>query len=115
VIDNEIISYAKRYMRGVDVQEETLAVELVRSVGIGGSFLDTLHTAEHFRREFFMPQVLFRERRAVWEAQGKERMNDRAEMIAEGIINREVDNGLTAEQATELDAITKRFIESRTA
>ncbi|MBW1995354.1 MAG: trimethylamine methyltransferase family protein, partial [Deltaproteobacteria bacterium] len=63
VIDDEIISYVKRYLRGIEVTQETLAVDITRNVGISGSFLDQMHTFEYFRSELFMPALLFRQTR----------------------------------------------------
>jgi len=110
VIDNEMISYAQRYRRGVPVTDETLAVEVTRAVGIAGSFLEQEHTAENFRAEFFQPALLFRKRRADWEKAGRRRLDQHAEEIANELINRPVDNALTADQARALAALAARFV-----
>ena len=65
VIDNEMIGFALRYRRGFTTTPDALAVEVTRGVGIAGSFLDQEHTAAHCRSEFFMPDLLFRGRRAA--------------------------------------------------
>ncbi|GAG29648.1 unnamed protein product, partial [marine sediment metagenome] len=41
VIDNEIIGMAKRVLRGIRVDDESLALKEIRDVGLGGSFIDT--------------------------------------------------------------------------
>ncbi len=56
VIDNEILGNVLRLMKGVEVNEETLVLELIRSVGQGGHFVDADHTVWHFRKEFFIPK-----------------------------------------------------------
>jgi trimethylamine--corrinoid protein Co-methyltransferase len=63
VIDDEIIAAVRRYLRGFSTDEESLAVEEVRRVGICGSFLDTDHTFSHFREEVFLPERLVRVQR----------------------------------------------------
>jgi len=110
VIDDEIISYVKRYLQGVTVNDETLAVELIKEVGISGSFLDHPHTASHFRTELFMPRLLFRQPRELWEGQGSKDMTERAEERAQALMQNSVDNGLTDDQLRELDALANRFL-----
>ncbi|MFH1759459.1 MAG: trimethylamine methyltransferase family protein [bacterium] len=111
VIDNEMISYVKRYLGGVSISEKSLAVELTRTVGIGGNYLDQMHTAENFESEFFLPKVLYRGKRPEWEAKGKKRMDERALEIAAELSKKEVDNGLTADQEKELQKIADEFLE----
>ncbi|TFH40636.1 MAG: hypothetical protein E4G96_07130, partial [Chrysiogenales bacterium] len=67
VIDDEMIEYARRYLRGVGIDEDTLARDLIREVGISGSFLSEMHTLDHFKEELYMPEVLFRKKREDWD------------------------------------------------
>ncbi len=115
VIDDEIIAYLKRYLQGVAVDDQTLAVELIRRVGISGSFLEQAHTAEHFREELFMPTLLFRQPREEWESQGSKSLAETAEEKAQQLMQNTVDHKLTDEQVAELDAMTQRFVAQITA
>jgi trimethylamine--corrinoid protein Co-methyltransferase len=63
VIDNEMVDYVRRYQRGLEVRPETLNFELVKEVGIGGSFLETDHTLLSYRDHLWMPSVLNRQPR----------------------------------------------------
>jgi trimethylamine--corrinoid protein Co-methyltransferase len=54
VIDNEIARYMRRAIRGIEVSDETLAVDVIEEVGIGGNFVGTDHTARHFRDELLL-------------------------------------------------------------
>jgi trimethylamine--corrinoid protein Co-methyltransferase len=54
-IDAEIARFVRRaVVKPFEVNEETLAVDLVQEVGIGGNFLGEMHTAEHFRDELLL-------------------------------------------------------------
>ncbi len=114
VIDDEIIAYVRRYLRGVTVNDETLAVELIKDVGISGSFLDQSHTATHFRTELFMPQLLCRLPRELWEGEGGKDLTETAEEKAQALMQNTVDNGLTDDQIVELDALANRFLKQIT-
>jgi len=78
VIDNEIIGYALRIANGINVADETLALDLIEQVGPGGSFLTQEHTRDHFKEEMFLPRLTDRHRRAVWEKRGGKTMEKRA-------------------------------------
>jgi len=110
VIDNEMIAYARRYARGIDVSEQTLALDVIRDVGIAGSFLGELHTLEHFRSELFMPELLFRRRRHVWNQEGQPRLEQRAEEVAAELAAGEPEGGLSRHQEAELERIAARFL-----
>jgi trimethylamine--corrinoid protein Co-methyltransferase len=60
VIDDEMVAYVRRHRRGFAVDEAALALDLVREVGIAGSFLETDHTLSRHRRELFSPRLLNR-------------------------------------------------------
>lgn len=46
VIDNEIIDSALRYLRGIEVNGDTLAVDAINKVGHGGSVLQCENTVK---------------------------------------------------------------------
>ncbi len=109
VIDNEMIAFALRYRRGFTTTADALAVEVTRAVGIAGSFLDQEHTAAHCRSEFFMPDLLFRGRRAT-DAGGTDHLKKRAEEIAAVKAAQPAENGLSADQARALDDLAADFL-----
>jgi trimethylamine--corrinoid protein Co-methyltransferase len=71
VIDDEIIGRCLRVLRGIEVTEETLAVDLIEEVGAGGDFLGQEHTVRYMRSEFAKATVSDRETRPKWAEEGK--------------------------------------------
>ena len=57
VIDHEIASFVKRLLRGIEVTEDTLALDTIEEVGPGGDFISLPHTVEHFRQELWISDV----------------------------------------------------------
>lgn len=110
VIDDEMISYVKRYLRGMDVNDESLALNVTRETGIAGSFLDHEHTLEHFRGELFEPRLLFRKRRADWDGAGRSTLSQRAEELSRQLAQRPAEHGLTEDQLAELNRIADAFV-----
>lgn len=78
IIDNELIGYMKRIGRGVSVDDETLAFDVIKEVGPGGTFLVEDHTVEHFREEFYMTTISDRLTYEQWMNKGGERIEVRA-------------------------------------
>jgi trimethylamine--corrinoid protein Co-methyltransferase len=107
VIDDEIIASVRRVERGVDVTDDTLATDLIREVGIGGSFLDSDHTLAHFREELWEPSLLFRNRRERWDGRP---LNEVAEARADELIAAEREPCLTEAQDKALRNIEADFL-----
>ena len=70
VLVDEIIGMVKRIMRGIEVNRETIMLDLVEQIGPGGYFLDEPRSASLARREVWMPTVLDRNQHAIWEQSG---------------------------------------------
>jgi len=109
VIDDEMISYVKRYVRGFRLDGDCLAVDLAREVGITGSFLDKPHTALNFRDELYFPGILWRARRADWEKNGSRSLEERAAAKAGELAAAEPESGLDEDQVRELRRLSGDF------
>lgn len=70
IIDNEIVGYVKRIMRGVEVNDETLAYDVIEEIGPQGNFLVHEHTLEYYRDEFYRPTLSDRRSPDQWEGDG---------------------------------------------
>lgn len=73
---DEIAGLVKRFMQGVQVTKETLAVEVIDRVGPMGHYLADDHTFAHFR-ENWVPSLLDRSTFADWETNGAQSMRER--------------------------------------
>jgi trimethylamine--corrinoid protein Co-methyltransferase len=78
VIDSEMAQIIGRMARGIEVNEETLALDVVHKVGIGRDYLGQRHTMEHFRTEHFIPTVTDRYSYDGWISKGGRSLLDRA-------------------------------------
>jgi trimethylamine--corrinoid protein Co-methyltransferase len=65
LMDCEIFDLIEKMMRGIIVNEETLALDVIRSVGPGGNFLGQKHTAQHMRKRW-VPQFMDRRTYEKW-------------------------------------------------
>ncbi|MEA1968329.1 MAG: trimethylamine methyltransferase family protein [Thermodesulfobacteriota bacterium] len=83
VIDDEIIGNCCKVLKGIDVDAEHLALEVINSVGPGGNFMVSPHTMTHMRTEYFAGNgVTDRKSRDKWEKEGSLDTRERAKKIA---------------------------------
>ncbi|MCP4626577.1 MAG: hypothetical protein GY850_24185 [bacterium] len=74
VLGNEVVGMAKHFIRGIEVNSETLARDVMQRVGPGGNFLQEEHTFRHFRQELWMPTLLSRQPYGIWQQEGAKDM-----------------------------------------
>ncbi len=66
IMDCEIFGIVAKMMEGIRVEEESLALEAIREVGPGGTFLTHPHTKQHLRG-LWLNSLLDRRPYGVWE------------------------------------------------
>jgi trimethylamine--corrinoid protein Co-methyltransferase len=76
VFTAEMITMLRRFMSGVSLDAEALALDVIHAVGPGGEFLSTDHTMAHFR-DFWEPALFNRKRVDDWVEAGSRRLGDR--------------------------------------
>ncbi len=87
VIDDEIIGMSCKVLKGIDIDPEHLALEVIDEVGPGGNFMVHPHTLKHMRSEYFMGNgVTDASARSRWEQGGKLDARERARAIARRIL-----------------------------
>jgi len=87
VMDDEIIGMSCRALKGIEVDPEHLALEVIDAVGPGGNFMTHAHTLKHMRTEYFNGNgVTDRRSRTKWEQDGRLNARERARRIAKKIL-----------------------------
>jgi len=103
VLGNELAGWVRRFMAGVRVTPETLALEIINKVGPGGNFLRNSHTLKNFRNEWWRPELFTREAYNKWFEGGatdiKERIRGRVVDILHSHQPVNLDDGLKAQVA----------------
>jgi len=87
VIDDEIIGMACKVLRGIDVDAEHLALDIIDTVGPAGNFMMSPHTMKYMRSEYFQGNgVTDSKSRHQWEQGGSLDTRERARGIARKIL-----------------------------
>lgn len=87
VLDDDLLGMALRAVRGITVNEQTLALDSIRAAGPGGNFVAGRHTRKHMRREHYVPPLSDREPRETWAAAGGKSAAARAHEVVQGILD----------------------------
>ncbi|MBW2123148.1 MAG: trimethylamine methyltransferase family protein [Deltaproteobacteria bacterium] len=103
VVCSEVVSMARRIMRGIDLSPEHFCLDLMDRVGPEGNYLAEDHTARHFRREFWFPRILDRYPYEAWMEEGGKTLAEKAHMEAERVFREHVPKALQPEIREALD------------
>jgi trimethylamine--corrinoid protein Co-methyltransferase len=77
VICDELIDWLRTALGPVEINDETLALDLIDEVGPDGHFIDTDHTLEHFRQRWY-PALIERHDYQGWLEEGGQDLGRRA-------------------------------------
>lgn len=107
VVDNDICASVKRVIRGMTVDEDSLAIDVIHKAMMGSkNFVGQKHSVKYLRNGEIL-YTLLGERRtfAEWERTGHESMAERAQTEVERILSEHEVPPLTPEQEKELDKV----------
>ena len=106
-ICDDIIGWVNAFLQGVEVSEETLALEVIKKAGHEGSYLGAERTRKHFREEWY-PQLFERDTYIAWEAKGSKTLAQRAAARVEKILKEHNPEPLPEDIRAQLREIVKR-------
>ena len=89
VFCNEVIGWLKRYLRKIEITQESLALDVIQAVGPDGNFLETDHTLQHVRQEWF-PDLFDRSDFDKWLAAGSTTLQQRANRKVREILEKNI-------------------------
>ena len=105
-VSAEVVGAMRRIAGGIEVDEETMALDLIAKVGPGGEFLTTEHTLRHFRDNWF-PRLVARDPYEKWEEKGRKDLGSRANEFVRGILEKHEPELLDPRVAEELRRIVR--------
>lgn len=116
VIDDEIFGMIFRAVKGIDFDEEKLAVDVIMKVAKESSnFLQQKHTLQHFQSEYFIPKLFNRSARARWEKMGSKSIVEVAREKAKKILAEHEPLSLDEDMKKELKEILKEASQTLTS
>jgi trimethylamine--corrinoid protein Co-methyltransferase len=107
VIDNEIVRGVRHVLRPIEVNDETLALDVIRQVGIGGNYLEQDHTATHFREELFLSPLFTTMPWQSARAEGNGHLETKALEVARRLWNETPEPVLDSDKMRAVDAVVE--------
>jgi trimethylamine--corrinoid protein Co-methyltransferase len=115
VICDEIINYVQRLLTEIEVNDETLAVDLIRRIGPAGNFMAEKHTRTHLEKGVILhPKLFNRQAIADWKAKGQLSTREEAKMKVKKILQEHKPPPLPTEVIQQVDQILKEASQTMT-
>ncbi len=105
IIDNDIVGSCLRTLKGIEINEDSLAREVITKVGPGGNYLAERHTVKHLRSEKYFPKTSDRQHYKTWLDAGSKDSWQRAEELAKEMLDRP--------RVSYVDEETEKLIEEK--
>jgi trimethylamine--corrinoid protein Co-methyltransferase len=115
VMDCEIYDIVRAMSQGIEVNDETLALDVIRSVGVGGSYLTHKHTRDQSRKGW-VPTLIDRRPYSAWEDDprgAREWAHEKAAWILANHVPEPLDPKLAAELRRVIASV-ERGVDERT-
>jgi len=106
-IDNEIARYVRRSIQGFEVNEETLALDVIEESGHGGHAYDHPHTVQNFRKLELLSPYFDVCGWGTGDSLDRERFEKRAASRVRQALAAEPAPVLTADQEAAIDEVVK--------
>ncbi len=105
LMDAEFVRMFKRAELGIQVNEDTIGLEVIAAVGPAGNYLSQRHTLKHMRKEISTAKLIDRKSYSVWEKEGSLDIVQRANIMAKRILAEHVPEQLAPEILEKIDVI----------
>jgi trimethylamine--corrinoid protein Co-methyltransferase len=107
VICDELIAYTKQFMRKLEINADTLALDLIDQVGPDGDYLSADHTLNHFRQDWY-PKLFDRRNYEDWKNAGGKTLRQRAQEKALKLLSSHKPEPLPDDTQAKIDAIVEQ-------
>ena len=110
VICDELVRIVKRILNGFEVNDETLALDVIRKCGFTGSYLAQEHTRRNYRKEMYFPSLFQRQTIDDWLKAGSKNIHEMAHARVLGILEKAGPVELPAGVDSELERALKHAV-----
>ncbi len=108
LMGNEIIAMVRQYLKGAEINADTMAADIIETIGPGGQFLTHGHTLKYLRESFWRPAVFNRQARPQWERNGSKTMETVLKEKAAAILDQHRPAPLDEAALSEIAMIKRR-------
>ncbi|MEW5814408.1 MAG: trimethylamine methyltransferase family protein [Spirochaetota bacterium] len=109
VMDDEILGAAFRIVKGFEVNSDTIALDVIKKVGIGGNYLGEEHTLEYMRKIIWFPRLTNRAKWDNWLNAGGKDFREAGKHEARRILDTHHPVYLEPKMAEEIGKMAEKF------
>jgi trimethylamine--corrinoid protein Co-methyltransferase len=106
---NELVSFIRHHLKGLRIDDETLALEVTKAVGPSNGFMAEMHTAEHCRSGILNNKYFMADLRGQAEQNEKKGLPYRIDEDLKQVLKTHKPEELSAPIREKLDAILRQF------
>ena len=81
IVDEEVCGMVRKIVQPMEVTDNSIDIDMIQKVGIGGEYLTHPKTYERCRTEYFFPDVMNRQSYMPWHGAGAKRVDEQASEI----------------------------------
>lgn len=111
VMDDDLAGMALRIKRGIEVNETSMAMDVIRKVGFSSNYITEKHTMQNFRKEHYLPKFMVRQPYESWEKEGSRSAMENARDKAREMLAKHQPRQLDPVVEIELEAYRKMVAE----
>ena len=107
VIDHDILGWLRRFTQGIDVTEDSLALDTIREIGPGGTFIATDHTLDNYKEAVWQPGLWHAGPWQLWLENGKRTLLDKAKDVVHEALKTELAPAIDDERMRDVEKLVK--------
>jgi trimethylamine--corrinoid protein Co-methyltransferase len=108
VLDAESLAMFQHFLAGLEISEETLALDMIAEVGPGGHHFGTAHTQARFATEFYQPFLADRLNYETWQDAGSFDAARRANLLWKELLTQYEPPAIDPGMKEEIEAYVER-------
>ncbi len=109
LLDEETCGMVKSMIRPLPITDESIDIDIIKEVGIGGQYLTHPKTFQLCRTEFFMPALMSRKNPDAWAKAGRKSID----MIAEDMVAKRLASYEKPNIDPEIEKQLTQYVENR--
>jgi len=110
LLDDEIAGYVKHFLKGFEISEETLALDVIHKVGHGGEYISHPHTFKTFKNILYDPRYLNRKQYPAWIQNGSRKIDEVLNERVREFLQKEMPVLLSDEEEKAYDQLIEKRI-----
>ena len=110
VIVNEMVDQIRRMNKGIPINKDTLALDVISQGFFKGEFFSLAHTFKHLKKVQWAPELFFRQGHDKWVEQGCTTLLDRARIKLNTILDTHHSLAIDVETQNAIEAVLDDFL-----